>query len=73
MADEQAPSTHREMAGFHEHLEQTLMDVGYFDPQTPKLLRRRLRRMFNRMAPDRSEVNILRGFLSATQRRVRGE
>jgi tRNA (cytidine32/uridine32-2'-O)-methyltransferase len=59
---------HREMEGFFEHQEQVLEAIGYFDPRTPKLLRRRLRRMFNKMAPDRSELNILRGIYSAMQR-----
>lgn len=62
--------TQAEMDGFYEHLEQALADVGYFDPKAPKLLPRRLRRMFNRMAPDRSELNILRGVLTAAQRKA---
>lgn len=60
-----------EMEGFYEHLEQTLIDIDYFDPDTPKLLRRRLRRIFNRIQPDRPELNILRGILTAAQRAAR--
>ena len=58
----------REMEGFYQHLEHALTDIGYFDPQAPKLLRRRLRRIFNRVRPDRSELNILRGILGAAQK-----
>jgi TrmH family RNA methyltransferase len=63
--------TQQEMDRFYVHLEQALTDIGYFDPEAPRLLRRRLRRMFNRMAPDRPELNILRGILTAAQQRVR--
>ena len=65
--------TQADMDGFFDHLEQALIDVGYFDPGAPRLLRRRLRRMFNRMSPDRSELNILRGILTAAQRHSRKE
>ena len=60
--------THAEMERFFAHLEHTLTTIGYFDPQAPKLLRRRLRRMFYRTQPDRSELNILRGILDAAER-----
>ena len=36
--------------------------------QAPKLLMRRLRRLYARARPDRAELNILRGILAATQR-----
>jgi tRNA/rRNA methyltransferase/tRNA (cytidine32/uridine32-2'-O)-methyltransferase len=44
--------------------------VGYYDAANPKLLMRRLRRLLARARPLRSEVNILRGILSATDRAV---
>lgn len=69
--DEREAVTQADMDGFYEHLERTLTDIGYFDPQAPKLLRRRLRRMFNRMRPDRPELNILRGILSRVDRCLR--
>lgn len=65
--------TQAEMNGFFEHLDQALTEIGYLDPEAPKLLRRRLRRMFSRMSPDRPELNILRGILSAAQRGARRE
>lgn len=60
--------TQGEMEGLFAHLERTLIDIGYFDPRSPKLLRRRLRRMFAKMAPDRAELNILRGIFGAAQK-----
>ena len=65
--------TQGEMEGMFVHLEQALVDIGYFDPDSPKLLRRRLRRMFGKMAPDRSELNILRGIFAAAQRAAHGD
>ena len=50
---------------FFEHLESTLIQVGFHDPDNPRQLLTRLRRLFNRIQPDQMEINILRGFLSA--------
>lgn len=57
-----------ELEGLYAHLEQALADIGYFDPEAPKLLMRRLRRLFGRARPDRAELNILRGILAAARR-----
>jgi tRNA (cytidine32/uridine32-2'-O)-methyltransferase len=53
------------MEHFFEHLEETLIQVQFHDPDNPRQLMTRLRRLFNRIRPDQMEVNILRGFLSA--------
>ena len=53
-----------------EHLEETLIDVGFHDPENPRQLMTRLRRMFNRIHPDQMEVNIFRGFLTAVQQKL---
>jgi TrmH family RNA methyltransferase len=63
--------TQAEMEGFYTHLEQALVEIGFHDPLAPRLLPRRLRRMFNRMAPDRTELNILRGILAAARKSAR--
>ncbi len=57
-----------DMEGFYEHLERVLVEVDYLDPAAPRMLMRRLRRLFNRAQPDRAELNILRGILSAVQK-----
>jgi len=54
-----------EMALFYEHLEQTLTDIFFLRPHSPKQLMPRLKRFFNRARPEQMEVNILRGILSA--------
>ena len=61
-------ATADELEGFYRHLEATLVRIGYLDPAAPKLLMRRLRRLFSRAEPDRAEVNILRGILTAAHR-----
>jgi tRNA (cytidine32/uridine32-2'-O)-methyltransferase len=58
-----------EMEGFFGHLEQALVDIGFADPRQSSKLHRRLRRLFFRARPDREELNILRGILSAAQGR----
>ena len=55
---------------FYRHLEQVLTDLEFLDPNNPKHLMRRLRRLFNRVELDSNEVNILRGILSAVERRA---
>lgn len=62
------PATHAEMEHFYRHLEQALRETGFLDPANPRLLMRRLRRLFNRAMPDQNEVNILRGILTSVQR-----
>ena len=53
------------MTHFFEHLERTLVQVGFHDPDNPRQLMSRLRRLFYRINPDQMEMNILRGFLTA--------
>jgi len=61
------PVDDRQMEGFFEHLEQTLLDIRFLNPKQPKKLMMRLRRLFNRARPDQNEINILRGILKASQ------
>ena len=55
--------------GFLLHLEQALLDLGFANPSQSRTLLQRLRRLFLRARPDRDELNILRGILSAAQGR----
>jgi TrmH family RNA methyltransferase len=57
-----------QMELFFVHLEQTLLDIQFLNPDQPKRLMARLRRLFNRARPDQNEINILRGVLAASQR-----
>ncbi len=62
------PATAENMQRFYQHLEEVLLENGFLDPDNPRQLMRRLRRLFNRAVPDENEINILRGILSAVQR-----
>lgn len=61
-------ASHGDLNGMMLHLEQTLLDIGFLDPNTPKQLMSRMRRLFQRAALDKTEVNILRGILATVQR-----
>ncbi len=64
----------RELAGFedverfYQHLERILIETGFLDPEHPKRLMHRLRRLFARTRLEKEEVNILRGILTAVQK-----
>jgi tRNA C32,U32 (ribose-2'-O)-methylase TrmJ len=53
-----------------EHLERLLGESGFLDEREPGTVLLRLRRLFFRTRLDQVEVNILRGFLSALERRL---
>jgi TrmH family RNA methyltransferase len=65
------PVSAQEMQLFYEHLQQTLIDLAFLNPAQPGQLMRRLHRLFNRAQPTHSEMNILRGILTAAQRKDR--
>ena len=54
-----------ELDALHEHLEAVMVQSGFLNPDHPRLLKRRLRRLFNRARLDENELNILRGILSS--------
>jgi tRNA/rRNA methyltransferase len=61
-------ATHDEVEGFYGHLEKVMSEVGFLDPDHPKKLMPRVRRLFARSGLERDEVNILRGILKALSR-----
>jgi len=65
---EAPPATSDEMEHYYTHLERVLQEIHFLDPQNPRHLMRRLRRLFIRARPDKNEVNILRGILTAIDR-----
>ena len=62
-----------ELEHYYGHLEQTLVDIGFLDPQKPRHLMPRLRRLYGRSGISKLEMNILRGILTETQKAARGE
>ena len=61
-------ATSEEMEYFYSHLEKVMTDLQFLDPDNPRHLMRRLRRLFVRARPDKNELNILRGILAAVDR-----
>lgn len=57
-----------EVAGFYEHLRETLLNIHFLDSKQPKRLMERLHLLFNRAHLTTTELNILRGILRAVQK-----
>lgn len=55
------------MQQFYQHLEQMLADIDFLDPQNPRLLPLRLKRLFGRIRLDQTEYNLLRGIFGRVQ------
>ena len=67
-ATEKTPlATLEQIQQLYGHLQQCLIDIGYFDPDKPRRLMRRLKRIINRSQFDANEYNIARGILTAAQ------
>lgn len=60
------------MQQFYPHLEAMLADIDFLDPNNPRLLPLRLRRLFGRVRLDRMEYNLLRGIFGRVQALSKG-
>jgi tRNA (cytidine32/uridine32-2'-O)-methyltransferase len=60
-----------QMESFYEHLEKVLVAIEFLNPEVPRQLMTRLRRLFYRARPDVMEMNILRGILGAVEKKTR--
>ena len=61
------PVSSAQMALLYDHMKECLQDLNFYDPERPRLLMRRLIRLFNRLHLDANEYNIIRGMLAAAQ------
>lgn len=66
------PARVEDVEGLFGHLEQVLIDVDFHRRENPRQLMIRLRRLFQRARLDQMEINILRGILSAVQKKAAG-
>lgn len=57
-------ATNEALEGFYAHLEDTLIKIGYLNPDAPKKLSERIRRIYARARLEKEEVNLLRGILT---------
>ena len=60
-------ANNEELERFYAHLEETLLHIGYLNPNAPKKLFERMRRLYSRARLEREEVNLLRGVLTLTK------
>ncbi|GAB3628188.1 RNA methyltransferase [Pandoraea terrae] len=60
-AGQDALATRDDVEGMLSHLERALVELDFLDPDNPKKLMTRLRRLFAKSHLEREEVNILRG------------
>jgi len=58
-------ATQKEMQSFYAHLQQNMQEVGFLNTAHPRRLLQRLKRLFNRAQMTKTEINIIRGWLSA--------
>ncbi len=61
-----APAAHEQIEGLMQHMEKTLLEIGFFTTQNPARMMQRLRRLYARARLESDEINILRGILSVT-------
>lgn len=61
-------ATVAEVETYLEHLEQLLIQIDFHDPENPRHLMPRLRRLYSRIRPDKMEINILHGIISETRK-----
>lgn len=53
---------------FYDHLQESLLGVGFLRADHPGQVMGKLRRLYNRARPDSVELNILRGILTAVDK-----
>lgn len=64
-ATSSSPANFNEIEALYKHLEELMINSNFLDPQKPKLLKQRIRRLFARARLEKEEVQMLRGILSA--------
>ncbi|GAA5182681.1 tRNA (cytosine(32)/uridine(32)-2'-O)-methyltransferase TrmJ [Niveibacterium umoris] len=63
-------ATHDDVERLVAHFERAMIESGFLDPEKPRRLMPRLRRLFGRAAVEREEVAILRGMLTSFEAKV---
>lgn len=63
-------ATGKQVEHFYDHLERVLVEIDFHDPDNPRQLMHRLRRLFGRIRIDAMEMNILRGILTNIEHHI---
>lgn len=58
------------MEHYYSHLETTMAQLKFLDPDNPRQTVTRMRRLFNRIRMDEMELSILRGMLTSIQNHI---
>jgi|APSaa5957512493_1039668.scaffolds.fasta_scaffold00491_7 tRNA (cytidine32/uridine32-2'-O)-methyltransferase len=61
---DKAKANGEQVEHFYRHLEKVMIDIDFHDPENPRQLMQRMRRLFSRIRIDEMEMNILRGILT---------
>ena len=69
---DQERATVKQVEYFYEHLERVLVEIDFHDPDNPRQLMQRMRRLFGRVRIDAMEMNILRGILTNIEHKIKG-
>ena len=54
-----------------DHFIETAVEIDVIDPDNPKKIISRIKRMFTRLQPDEMEASFMRGFLSGIKKKLR--
>ena len=54
-----------------DHFIETAVEIDVIDPDNPKKIIARIKRMFTRLKPDKMEGNFLRGFLTRINKKIK--
>lgn len=63
------PADFNDLESLYAHLQQLMITSDFLDPDKPKLLMQRIRRLFARARLEKEEIQILRGILTALGKR----
>ncbi|MBK5074565.1 tRNA (cytosine(32)/uridine(32)-2'-O)-methyltransferase TrmJ [Budviciaceae bacterium CWB-B4] len=67
MVEDEVYPLAEDLERFYQHLESTLLNIGFIRAAHPGQIMNKLRRLINRARPESQELNILRGILSAIE------
>lgn len=70
LQQDDTPASHRQVQGMIEHLHQTMHDIDFFRHRNSGRMMRRMNALFNRAAPTREDIDILRGFFKRIQQKI---
>ena len=68
---DQEMASGEQLEHFYQHLESVLVAIDFHDPENPRHLMHRLRRLFGRIRIDVMEINILRGMLGQIEQKLK--